>query len=79
MSLSFQPVTLDTIHPDSDAMLVFRDGRLFAVVTSLSDLHEERAGSWFVETLFHDHARAPLEPFASLDKVEAWATDASVR
>lgn len=78
-SLSFQPVTLDSGHDDNRAMLVFRDDRLFAVITALSDLHQDMAGSWFVETLFHGQVRAPHEPFASLDGVEAWVVDAEDR
>lgn len=78
-SLSFQPVTLDTVHDDNRAMLVFRDDRLFAVITALSDLHQDMAGSWYVETTFHSRTRVPHEPFDSLDGVEAWAVDAEDR
>jgi len=35
MTLSFQPVTLDGDAPDREGTIVFRDGRLLALLTRL--------------------------------------------
>ncbi len=35
---------------DEEGMLVFLDGRLVAVLVRLSEVHEELAGEWFLET-----------------------------
>ena len=72
MALSYQDVTLDNDTPDREAMLVFRDGRLLAVLTRLSDIHGELAGHWFAEAVFETFA-SPLGPtFETLDHFEAW-------
>lgn len=72
MLLSFQPVTLDTDAPDQEATLVFREGRLLAVLTRLSHIHTENEGKWFLETLFAavPVLRAPL--FETPDELSAW-------
>ncbi|WP_158812000.1 hypothetical protein [Beijerinckia sp. L45] len=48
MTLSFHAVTLDAVSTDREAMLVFREGRLLAVLTCLSDIHEDLRGHWFI-------------------------------
>ena len=72
MKLSFQEATLDTDSPDREATLVFRDGKLLAVLCCLSDIHGDLAGEWFVEALF---ARAPKNQpiaFKDLTLFEEW-------
>lgn len=74
MGIEFQPVTLDSGDLDNDAMLVFRDGRLLAVLTCLSDIHEDLHGKWFVEATFTGIPQVQAPTFAELSEVEAWAS-----
>lgn len=71
MTLTFQAVTLDTETPDGEATLVFRDGRLLAVLSRLSDIHDDLAGRWFIEAAFGEVPR-PHQTFETLDTLEAW-------
>jgi hypothetical protein len=76
MALSFQPVTLDGTAPDRDATLVFRDGRLLAVLTCLDEIHDDLEGKWFVEVTF---GRVPvMHPpvFETIDQFGAWVVNA---
>jgi hypothetical protein len=74
MALTFQPVSLDGNAPDRDAMLVFREGRLLAVLTCLSDIHAELVGRWFVEATFGDLPSGHAPVFETLDGFETWLT-----
>lgn len=71
MTVSFEPVVLDSCV-DNEAVLVFREGRLIAVVSRLGELHQELAGRWFVETTFDAGQRTPAHPFRDLSEVESW-------
>jgi hypothetical protein len=44
MTALFQEITLDTGDADDRAVLVLRDGRLTAVLSHLSSMHDEMAG-----------------------------------
>jgi len=72
MTLSFQAVTLDGNSPDREATLVFRDGRLFAVVSCLSDIHADWAGTWYIEAAFADLPRPQPPTFETLAELEEW-------
>jgi hypothetical protein len=50
---------------------VFREGRLLAVLSCLSDIHGELAGQWFVEMDFACLADPRQRMFASLDAAKA--------
>ena len=76
MALVFQPVTLDGASPDRAAALVFRDGRLTAVLTCLGDIHAEMADKWFIEAMFGDAAVGHNPVFDSKQAFEEWLTDA---
>lgn len=52
MTTSLQPVRVDTGGADEDGRLVFRDGKLAAVLVRLSDGHGDAAGRWFLERGF---------------------------
>jgi hypothetical protein len=73
VSLSFQPVELDTDGYDSEAMLVFRDGRLLAIVCCLGEIHEAEEGKWFVEKGFGRLDGRPAGTFGTLDDFKSWA------
>jgi hypothetical protein len=72
MAASFQEITLDTWNDDDRAVLVLRDGRLTAVLSRLSAMHDELAGMWFVETLFGTPPAKPQHIFAHPDEFIAW-------
>jgi hypothetical protein len=74
--LSFQAVTLDSSSPDQEGTLVFRNGRLLAVVTCLSDIHPELAGRWFVEATFGSVPIVHPPAFETLDQFEDWIMNA---
>lgn len=74
MALSFQSVTLDANSPDREGTLVFRDGRLLAVLTCLSDIHADLAGSWFVEAAFGDVPIVQPPVFETIDQFGEWLT-----
>ena len=75
MALTFQAVTLDTDSPDAEAVLVLRGGRLVAVLSCLSDLHDDLEGHWFVEAAFGPLPRSNAETFESLSEFESWITE----
>ena len=77
MALSFQPVTLDASGPDRDGALAFRDGRLVAVLSRLSDIHGDLGGRWFVEATFSDMPRRQPQTFETLDHFGDWLKDAA--
>ncbi len=72
MRLTLQPVRVATGF-DEDGILVFADGqRLVAVLTCLSDRHEDLAGHWFLEAGFR-RLDGPNHPtFADLDEAQDW-------
>ena len=72
MSVHLQPVRLASGNDDTEAQLVFVDGGLVAVLTHLSELHDEAAGMWFLEAGFGSiSVRAP-PTFANLDEAQDW-------
>lgn len=73
LAVSLEPVTLDTSDGDGEAVAVYRNGRLLAVLCRLSKDHGALEGSWFVEALFGDRDRWRNATFASLADVEEWA------
>jgi hypothetical protein len=72
MVIEFKPVKLDSGDHDNDAVLAFRDGRLMAVLTCLSDLHGEFQGQWFLEANFSAPPAPTSHKFVDLDDAEAW-------
>ena len=72
MGFSFQSVTLEGKAPDREGKLVFRDGRLLALLTCLGDIHGDLAGNWFVEATFGDVPAGQFPVFKTTDEFEAW-------
>ena len=72
MILTLQPVRVGT-GADEEGMLVFdKDRRLVAVLTHLSDQHEDLSGRWFLEVGF-GRLDGPDHPtFADLDAAQNW-------
>ncbi|WP_159874179.1 hypothetical protein [Novosphingobium sp. 9U] len=72
MAFVYQEARLDTDAPDNDGMLAFRHGRLVAVLSRLSSIHDEAEGRWFVEALFRDCSILEPPTFVDLQAFEAW-------
>ncbi len=53
-------------------MLVFLDGRLVAVLVRLSEVHEELAGEWFLETGYGPLSGPDHSTFADLQTGLDW-------
>lgn len=52
MTITLQPMPLESTCGDGEGILALRDGRLFAVLARLGCLHENYEGCWYVETAF---------------------------
>ena len=57
---------------DTEALLVFHEGRLAAVLVHLSHDHEEVAGKWFLEVGFGRLTTVNPPVFADLDEAQDW-------
>lgn len=73
MTITFQPISLDTRDDDSDALLVLSNGRLLAVATRLSHHHGRFEGSFYIEAAFGDRDGAIGTMFDSEDALAEWA------
>jgi hypothetical protein len=73
MNVRFEEITLDT-DLDFEARLVFRDNRLAAIVSRLSEFHDEFSGHWFVEAVFDGKLRTRTDVFPDLTDVEMWVS-----
>lgn len=73
MAVSLEPVTLDTADGDGEAVAVYREGRLLAVLCRLSEAHGALKGNWFAEVVFGDRDRWRNATFATIADVEQWA------
>ena len=72
MSLHLQSVRVAT-GPDEEGLLVFTgDRRLVAVLTHLSDQHDELAGHWFLEAGFGLLGGCSHPTFTDLDAAQDW-------
>ena len=72
MTMTLQPVNVDTGSEDHEGCLVFTDGRLAAVLVRLSDQHADLAGQWHYEHGF-GLLESPTHPvFESLDAAQEW-------
>jgi hypothetical protein len=72
MTVTLQPVFVETGSNDREGCLVFTDGRLAAVLVRLSEQHADLAGQWHYE-----HGFGPLEGpthpvFETLDAAQDW-------
>jgi hypothetical protein len=70
MNLDFRPVRVATGSDDEDGLLAFDGDRLVAVLVRLSKLHDDMAGSWFIEASFG--LRDRHQTFADLPSAEDW-------
>ena len=75
MAYSFQELALASEWPEEEAVLVFRGGRLLAVLSRLSGVHGELAGRWFVEALFRGQTGSTVPTFAALEDFCSWADE----
>lgn len=73
---SFVPTTLDSDTPDSEAVMILRDGRLLAVASCLSGIHGALAGHWYIESAFRGLPYRVDTTFETLGSLEAWLSTA---
>lgn len=71
MNFTLQPVNIANRH-DGEGQLVFADGRLLAILVRLSDIHDDTAGSWFLEFGFEDLDHPPQAIFPNLEAALDW-------
>jgi hypothetical protein len=71
MTITFEPARLDSAFGDSEAVLALRDGRLFAVLSRLGELHGNLLGHWYVEAVFTVDQEGIGTVFPNLDAFEA--------
>jgi hypothetical protein len=72
MTLTLQPVRVETGSNDQEGCLVFSDERLVAVLVRLSDQHDDLAGHWYYEHGFGPFDGPAHPVFGSLDAAQAW-------
>ena len=72
MTLTLQPVRVETGSNDQEGCLVFADGRLVAVLVRLSDQHDDLAGQWYYEHGFGPFDGPGHPVFGSLDAAQDW-------
>lgn len=73
MQIEFIPATLDTGSLDAEAVLVYRGGRLAAVLTCLSEIHGDQTGRWFLEACFVEVRQPPRNNvFETLADAKDW-------
>lgn len=73
MAISFQAIDLDA-REDKEGMLVFRDGRLSAVIARLSAMHGDLAGHWYLESGLGEVEISGQRLFTTLAEVETMLT-----
>ena len=72
MTLRLQNVQVSTDSADQEGRLVFYNDRLVAVLVSLSDLHGEDAGHWFMEVGFGRFWSKTFPLFPDLTSAAEW-------
>ena len=72
MTLSLQPVRIETGTADEDGCLVFAGNRLVAVLVRLSDHHEDVAGHWYYEHGFGPYDGPAHPVFTTIEAAQDW-------
>ena len=72
MSLTFQPVQVNTGFEEEGVLVFDEHRRLSAVLVHLSDQHEIAPGQWFLEAGFGPLDGVSHPTFANLDAAHHW-------
>ncbi|ANY83587.1 hypothetical protein BB934_35620 (plasmid) [Microvirga ossetica] len=72
MSLTFQPVRVDTGFEEEGVLVFDEHRRLTAVLVHLSDQHEIAPGQWFLESGFGPLDDVSHPAFADLNAAHDW-------
>jgi hypothetical protein len=72
VSVTLQPVRIETGTEDEDGYLVFIEGRLAAILVRLSDQHEELTGCWYYEHGFGPYDGPTHPVFETLEAAQDW-------
>ncbi len=72
MTFTLQPVRVATGFEEEGLMVFDGEQRLVAVLTHLSEQHDEASGGWFLEAGFGPLGGPEHPTFADLQAAEAW-------
>ena len=72
MSLTYQPVRVNTGFEEEGVLVFDERHRLVAVLVRLSDRNEVAPGQWFLEAGFGPLSGASYPAFADLDVAQEW-------
>jgi hypothetical protein len=72
MSLTLQPIRVNTGFEEEGVLVFDEQQRLVAVLVHLSDEHEVAPGQWFLEAGFGPLGQAAHPAFAELDGAQVW-------
>ncbi len=72
MTVTLQPVRVETGSQDQEGCLVFIDQRLAAVLVRLSDQHDDLTGHWYYEHGFGPFDGPSHPVFGTLDAAQDW-------
>lgn len=70
MAITLEPTMIEAPPGDDNAVLVRRDGRLFAIVSRLGDMHGNLMGHWYVEAVFSTRLVDAGTVFPNLEDLE---------
>lgn len=75
MPITLSRIELDASSGDHEAVLALADGKLFAILSCLGDLHQDLRGRWFVEAVFGERSLEIGQTFRSLSEFRQELTD----
>jgi hypothetical protein len=73
---SVVPTMPEIDTPDSEAVMILRDGRLLAVASCLSGIHGALSGHCYIESSFRGLPYRFDTTFETLGSLEAWLSTA---
>jgi hypothetical protein len=79
MSLTFQPVRVNTGFQEEGVLVFDEQRRLVAVLVHLSDENEVAPGQWFLEAGFGRLGGVTHPAFADLDAAQEWISQRLAR
>jgi hypothetical protein len=79
MSVTLQPVRVNTGFEEEGVLVFDEQQRLVAVLVRLSDQHEVAPGQWFMEAGFGPLGGITDPAFADLDAAQSWISQRLAR
>jgi hypothetical protein len=75
MSLTLQPIRVNTGFEEEGVLVFDEHQRLLAVMVHLSDRNEVAPGHWFLEAGFGPLSSVSFPAFADLDAAQDWISE----